>query len=44
MEVDSMSDEEEKSFQAGCDGHISKPIRIKELFKILNKYLSPKKK
>ncbi len=39
-----MADEEEKSIQAGCDGYLSKPIRIKELFNILNKYLSPKQK
>ena len=34
-----MADEEEKSLQAGCDGYISKPVRVKELFNILNKYL-----
>jgi two-component system, sensor histidine kinase and response regulator len=37
-----MADEEEKSFQAGCDGYISKPIRVKELFKVLDKYLLSK--
>jgi two-component system cell cycle response regulator DivK len=37
-----MEDEEEKSLKAGCDGYISKPIRVKELFNILNKYLLPK--
>ena len=39
-----MADEEEKSVQAGCDGYISKPIRVKELFDLLNRYFSSHKK
>jgi two-component system, sensor histidine kinase and response regulator len=39
-----MADEEEKSLQAGCDGYISKPIRVKDLFVLLNKYFSSDKK
>jgi two-component system, sensor histidine kinase and response regulator len=37
-----MADEQEKSIQAGCVGYISKPIRTKELFDILDKFLSRK--
>jgi PAS domain S-box-containing protein len=35
-----MSDEQEISIQAGSDAYISKPIRIKELFTILDKFLN----
>lgn len=34
-----MSSEKEKSFKAGCDDYISKPINIKELYSTLCKYL-----
>lgn len=34
-----MADEQEKSLQAGSDAYISKPIRVKELFEIMNKLL-----
>jgi len=34
-----MADEREKSVMAGCDAYISKPIKVAELFKILNKFL-----
>ncbi|MFO8234451.1 MAG: ATP-binding protein [Bacteroidales bacterium] len=33
----------EKAFDAGCDEYISKPIKEKEFFKILNKLLKTKK-
>ncbi len=35
-----MSDEQDISIQAGSDAYISKPIRIKELFTILDKFLN----
>ncbi len=35
-----MAEEQQKAMQSGCDGYISKPIRVKELFEILNKYLA----
>lgn len=34
-----MSSEKEKSFKAGCDDYISKPINIKELFATIYKYI-----
>jgi CheY-like chemotaxis protein/serine phosphatase RsbU (regulator of sigma subunit) len=34
-----MSSEKEKSFKAGCDDYISKPINIKELYSTLCKYI-----
>jgi two-component system, sensor histidine kinase and response regulator len=34
-----MAEEQERSAQAGCDAYISKPIKVQELFKNLNKYL-----
>ena len=34
-----MSSEKEKSFKAGCDDYISKPINIKELFATVCKYI-----
>ncbi len=34
-----MADEQEKSIESGCDDKITKPIRIKELFSILDKFL-----
>jgi CheY-like chemotaxis protein/serine phosphatase RsbU (regulator of sigma subunit) len=34
-----MSSEKEKSFKAGCDDYISKPINIKELYATVSKYL-----
>jgi PAS domain S-box-containing protein len=34
-----MADEQEKAMESGCNEYISKPIRVKELFVILNKYL-----
>src|SRR6056297_978353 len=34
-----MSSEKEKSFKAGCDDYISKPINIKELYATIYKYL-----
>jgi len=34
-----MSSEKEKSFKAGCDDYISKPINIKELYATVCKYL-----
>ncbi|MBU8893265.1 MAG: response regulator [Bacteroidales bacterium] len=34
-----MSSEKEKSFKAGCDDYISKPINIKELYATICKYL-----
>jgi CheY-like chemotaxis protein len=34
-----MAEEQEKAIQSGCDEYISKPIRVKELFLLLNKYL-----
>ncbi|MFO7843331.1 MAG: response regulator [Bacteroidales bacterium] len=34
-----MSSEKEKSFKAGCDDYISKPINIKELYATMYKYL-----
>lgn len=34
-----MSSEKEKSFKAGCDDYISKPINIKELFATISKYI-----
>lgn len=35
----SMSGEKEKSFKAGCDNYISKPINQKELLATMNKYI-----
>ncbi len=37
-----MADEKDKSIQAGCDGYISKPIRINELLNIISKFLGSK--
>jgi len=34
-----MSSEKEKSFKAGCDDYISKPIIIKELYATVSKYI-----
>jgi len=34
-----MSSEKEKSFKAGCDDYISKPIIIKELYATISKYI-----
>ncbi|MEE4197255.1 MAG: response regulator [Bacteroidales bacterium] len=34
-----MSSEKEKSFKAGCDDYISKPINLKELFATVCKYI-----
>jgi len=34
-----MSSEKEKSFKAGCDDYISKPINIKELYATISKYI-----
>ena len=34
-----MSSEKEKSFKAGCDDYISKPINIKELYATICKYI-----
>ena len=34
------SDEKEKSFKAGCDDYITKPINIKELLSTINKYMN----
>lgn len=34
-----MSSEKEKSFKAGCDDYISKPINIKELLSTVSKYI-----
>ena len=34
-----MSSEKEKSFKAGCDDYISKPINIKELYATVSKYV-----
>ena len=34
-----MSSEKEKSFKAGCDDYISKPINMKELFATISKYV-----
>lgn len=34
-----MSTEKEKSFKAGCDDYISKPINIKELYATVSKYI-----
>lgn len=34
-----MSSEKEKSFKAGCDDYISKPINIKELMATVSKYI-----
>lgn len=36
-----MSSEKEKSFKAGCDDYISKPINIKELLATIYKYIEP---
>ena len=35
-----MKEDEERIFQAGCDGYITKPIDIHELLKEVAKYLS----
>ncbi len=34
-----MSSEKEKSFKAGCDDYISKPINIKELYATMCKHI-----
>ena len=34
-----MSSEKEKSFKAGCDDYISKPVNEKELYATINKYI-----
>ena len=34
-----MTDEIEKSREAGCNAYLSKPIKVKQLFDVLNKYL-----
>ncbi len=34
-----MSSEKEKSFKAGCDDYVSKPINMKELFSTISKYI-----
>ncbi len=34
-----MKDDEERIFQAGCDGYITKPFDIKELLKTIAEYL-----
>jgi CheY-like chemotaxis protein len=34
-----MSSEKEKSFKAGCDDYISKPINIKELYATVCKHI-----
>ncbi len=34
-----MSSEKEKSFKAGCDDYISKPLNMKELFATISKYI-----
>jgi len=34
-----MSSEKEKSFKAGCDDYISKPINLKELYATICKYM-----
>ena len=34
-----MSNEKEKSFKAGCDDYISKPINLKELMATISKYI-----
>ncbi|MDK2978165.1 MAG: hypothetical protein PWP52_879 [Bacteroidales bacterium] len=39
-----MSSEKEKSFKAGCDDYISKPINIKELFATVCKYIEQNEK
>jgi PAS domain S-box-containing protein len=36
-----MAEEKNKIIEAGCDDYLSKPIRQKELFHILSKYLGP---
>jgi len=35
-----MSDDREKSFKAGCDDYISKPMRKDDLLRIVGKYLT----
>jgi CheY-like chemotaxis protein/serine phosphatase RsbU (regulator of sigma subunit) len=39
-----MSSEKEKSFKAGCDDYISKPINVKELFATVCKYIERNEK
>jgi PAS domain S-box-containing protein len=34
-----MKEEVEKSFAAGCDGHLSKPVDVKELLATMNRFL-----
>jgi len=34
-----MSSEREKSYQSGCDGYLSKPIKVQEFFSLLSMYL-----
>lgn len=36
-----MGDEKEKSFQAGCDDYLSKPVDKSSLLEKINKYISP---
>ncbi len=36
-----MAGEDEKAYQAGCDGYVTKPLKIKELVVIVNKFLNP---
>jgi len=34
-----LSNEREKSFEAGCDDFIAKPINFKELLEVINRYM-----
>ena len=40
LTASAMKEEKEKTFQAGCDGYITKPFDIKEFLKTVPKYLS----
>ena len=44
MTAYAMIEDKEKGLQAGCDGYITKPIRVRDFLKQVAAHLSKKKK